>query len=109
VLSRSRHKSEAWRFARYLASPEFQGRHLEFMPVWKEVWGREEARKEDPFLAVKQRQISGLQYRPVHPQYRKISAILQHWISQALRRQVSTADALDEAQAQIDAVAGSPP
>ena len=109
VLSRSRHKAEAWRFARYLASPEFQGRHLEFMPVWKEVWDREEAGKEDPFLAVKQRQISGLQYRPVHPQYRKISAILQHWISQALRRQVSTADALAEAQAQIDTVTGPLP
>jgi multiple sugar transport system substrate-binding protein len=104
VLRGSRHKDAAWRFAQYLASPEFQGRHLEFMPVWKEVWSREEARREDPFLAIKQMQIAGLQYRPVHPQYRKISAILQHWISQALHRQVAPGEALREAQSQVDQV-----
>ncbi|MGA2763029.1 MAG: extracellular solute-binding protein [Spirochaetia bacterium] len=109
VLRRSAHKEAAWRFARYLASPDFQARHLEFMPVWKEVWDREEARREDPFLSIKQAQIAGLQYRPVHPRYREISAILQHWISQALHGQVMPADALREAQAQMDRVTGSLP
>lgn len=79
------------------------------MPVWKEVWGREEAQREDPFLSIKQRQIAGLQYRPVHPRYREISAILQHWISQALRGQVPAAEALREAQTQIDRVTGTAP
>jgi len=109
VLRRSPHKEAAWRFARSLASPDFQARHLEFMPVWKEVWDREEARKLDPFLAIKQRQIDGLQYRPAHPKYRRISGILQHWISQALHRQISPAEALAQAQAQIDEVVGSTP
>jgi multiple sugar transport system substrate-binding protein len=109
VLKGSAHKDAAWRFARYLASPEFQGRHLEFMPVWKEVWDREEARREDPFLSIKQRQIAGLQYRPVHPRYREISGILQHWISQALHRQISPGEALREAQVQVDRVTGSVP
>ncbi len=109
VLSGSAHKAAAWKFAQYLASPDFQSRHLEFMPVWKEVWGREEAQREDPFLSIKQRQIAGLQYRPVHPRYRQISAILQHWISQALRGQVPAAEALREAQTQIDRVTGTAP
>ncbi len=109
VLKGSAHKDSAWRFARYLASPEFQGRHLEFMPVWKEVWEREEARREDPFLAIKQRQIAGLQYRPVHPRYREASAALQHWISQALHGQVPPAEALREAQAQVDRLTGGSP
>jgi len=109
VLHRSPRKEAAWRFARSLASPDFQARHLEFMPVWKEVWDREEARKLDPFLAIKQRQIEGLQYRPAHPRYRAISAILQHWITQALHRQILPAEALALAQAQIDEVVGSTP
>lgn len=108
VLSRSANKGAAWRFAQFLASPDFQSRHLEFMPVWKEVWGREQAQREDPFLSIKQRQIAGLQYRPVHPRYRQISEILQHWISQALHRQVTVEEALKEAQTQIDRVTGAP-
>ncbi|HVP17440.1 MAG TPA: extracellular solute-binding protein [Spirochaetia bacterium] len=109
VLKGSAHREAAWKFATYLASPEFQGRHLEFMPVWKEVWDREEVRKEDPFLSIKQRQIAGLQYRPVHPRYREISAILQHWIAQALHGQISPAEALREAQVQVDRVTGGLP
>lgn len=100
VLQGSRSKDAAWSFARYLASPEFQARHLEFMPVWTEVWNRPEVRREDPYLGIKQRQIMGLQYRPVHPRYREVSGILQHWLSQALRRQVSPHEALLAAQAQ---------
>ncbi|HEY9596007.1 MAG TPA: extracellular solute-binding protein [Spirochaetia bacterium] len=109
VLRGSRHKEAAWRFARSLASADFQGRHLEFMPVWKEVWDREESRKLDPFLSVKELEITGLQYRPVHPRYRQISAVLQHWIAQALRKQVPVAEALAAAQAQVDRIVGSSP
>jgi multiple sugar transport system substrate-binding protein len=109
VLSKSAHKSAAWAFAQYLASPDFQIRHLEFMPAWKEVWDQERAHAEDPFLSMKQMQITGLQYRPVHPRYRSISEILQHWVSQALHGQVTPAEALREAQAQIDKVTGASP
>ncbi len=109
VLSKSTHKNAAWAFAQYLASPEFQAKHLEFMPAWKEVWETEGARAEDPFLSIKQMQITGLQYRPVHPRYRQISEILQHWVSQALHGQVTPAEALREAQAQIDRVTGAAP
>jgi multiple sugar transport system substrate-binding protein len=109
VLSGSAHKEAAWSFARYLASPDFQAAHLEFMPVWTEVWNRPEVKRADPFLAVKQAQILGLQYRPVHPLYRQISSILQHWITQALHRQVSPREALQAAQSQIRAVTGGSP
>ncbi len=109
VLSKSTHKNAAWAFAQYLASPEFQAKHLEFMPAWKEVWETEGARAEDPFLSIKQMQITGLQYRQVHPRYRQISEILQHWVSQALHGQVTPAEALREAQAQIDKVTGAAP
>jgi len=109
VLSGSAHKEASWRFAQYLASPDFQSRHLEFMPVWKEIWRREEAQREDPFLSIKQRQIAGLQYRPAHPRYRQISAILQHWISQTLHGQIPANEALREAQRQIDRVTGTTP
>ncbi|HTO23020.1 MAG TPA: extracellular solute-binding protein [Spirochaetia bacterium] len=109
VLRGSRHKDAAWSFARFLASPEFQAQHLEFMPVWTEVWNRPEVRRADPFLAVKQQQIAGLQYRPVHPRYRQVSAVLQHWLSQALRRQVSPREALQAAQAQVREIAEGPP
>ena len=107
VTSRSRHKESAWKFALYLDSPEFQGRHLEFMPVWKEVWARPSTLRDDPYLPIKQLQIAGLQYRPVHPRYGEISALLQGWIFKALKGTVSPELALREAQKGIDALAGT--
>ncbi len=107
VASSSRAKEAAWRFAEYLASPDFQSRHLEFMPVWRQAWAREEVQRGDPFLETKRRQIAGLAYRPVHPRYRQISQILQHWIAQALRGQVSPREALEAAQAGIEAATGA--
>ncbi len=107
VTSRSRHKESAWRFALYLDSPEFQGRHLEFMPVWKEVWARPSTLRDDPFMSVKQLQIAGLQYRPVHPRYGEISSVLQTWIFKALKGAVSADQALREAQKGIDALTGT--
>jgi multiple sugar transport system substrate-binding protein len=107
VTSRSRHKESAWRFALYLDSPEFQGRHLEFMPVWKEVWARPSTLRDDPYLPVKQLQIAGLQYRPVHPLYGEISTVLQKWIFKALEGAVSPEQALGEAQKSIDALTGT--
>jgi multiple sugar transport system substrate-binding protein len=109
VLSGSAHNQAAWSFARFLASPDFQAKHLEFMPVWTEVWNRPEVKRGDPFLSLKQEQIAGLQYRPVHPRYRQISSILQHWITQALHRQVSPREALQAAQAQVQALTEGTP
>jgi multiple sugar transport system substrate-binding protein len=107
VTTRSRHKESAWRFALYLDSPEFQGRHLEFMPVWKEVWSRPSTLRDDPYLPIKQLQIEGLQYRPVHPLYGEISAVLQRWIFKALQGAVPPEQALREAQKGIDALTGT--
>jgi len=107
VTSRSRHKESAWKFALYLDSPEFQARHLEFMPVWKEVWTRPATLRDDPFMPIKQLQISGLQYRPVHPRYGEISALLQEWIFKALKGGLTPELALREAQKGIDALAGT--
>jgi multiple sugar transport system substrate-binding protein len=106
VMTRSPHKDAAWRFARYLDSPEFQGRHLEFMPAWKNVWDRPGTRRGDPLLSVKQRQVDGLRYRPVHPQYAKVSAVLQRWIYRALCGTATPAEALGEAQRAIDVIVG---
>jgi multiple sugar transport system substrate-binding protein len=109
VMARSVHKDAAWRFARYLDSPEFQGRHLEFMPAWKEVWDWPATRRGDPLLGTKQRQINGLRYRPVHPLYGKISAVLQQWIYRALSGSVAPREALEEAQRGIDVLTGQGP
>jgi multiple sugar transport system substrate-binding protein len=106
VTSRSRHKEAAWRFARYLDSPEFQGRHLEFMPVWKEVWDWPATQRDDPFMSIKQLEIAGLQYRPVHPRYAEISRVLQEWLFKALKGVVPPEQALREAQKGINAITG---
>lgn len=109
VMARSAHKDAAWRFARYLDSPEFQGRHLEFMPAWKEVWDWPGTRRGDPLLSAKQRQIDGLRDRPVHPLYAKISAVLQRWIYRALSGTATPREALEEAQRAIDVLGGRTP
>ncbi len=106
VTARSRHKAAAWRFAQFLDSPEFQGKHLEFMPVWTSVWERPAAQQEDPFLGIKQLQIAGLRYRPVHPLYAEISRLLQQSLFKALQGRASPDQALQEAQAGIEAVMG---
>jgi multiple sugar transport system substrate-binding protein len=104
VTSRSPHKESAWRFARYLDSPEFQGAHLEFMPVWKEIWEMPSTRVNDLYLGIKQQQIAGLQYRPADPRYGEISAAMQKWIFKALQGAVTPEQALREAQKSIDAI-----
>jgi multiple sugar transport system substrate-binding protein len=109
VTSRSQHKDAAWRFARYLDSPEFQGKHLEFMPVWKDVWDWPATRTGDPFMGVKQLQIAGLNYRPVHPRYAEVSRVLQRWLFKALKGLVSPEAALREAQKEINDVTGQQP
>ena len=106
VTSASRHQEAAWRFARFLDSPEFQGSHLEFMPVWKAVWDWPATRQGDPFMAIKQAEVNGLQYRPVHPRYGEVSTVLQRWIAQALQGNASPEVALQQAQRDIDAIVG---
>ncbi len=106
VTSASPHQEAAWRFARFLDSPEFQGSHLEFMPVWKAVWDWPATRQGDPFMAIKQAEVNGLQYRPVHPRYGEVSAVLQQWIARALQGSATPEVALQQAQRGIDAIVG---
>ncbi len=109
VTSHSQHKAAAWRFAQYLDSPEFQGEHLEFMPVWKVVWDWPATRRGDPYMPVKQLEVSGLQYRPAHPRYSQISLVLQQWLARTLRGAVAPEVALEQAQKGINAVSRGAP
>ena len=104
VTRNSEHKDAAWRFIRYLSSPEFQRRHLEEMSVWREVWFEPSTLERDPTIEVKRRQIAGVHHRPIHPDYRRISERLQHWIYEALRGTVEPETALANAQAEIDRI-----
>lgn len=102
VTRNSAHKENAWRFIRYLSSPEFQRRHLAEMSVWREVWFEPSTRERDPNIEVKRRQIAGVHHRPIHPEYRRISERLQYWIYEALRGAVEPETALTNAQEEID-------
>ncbi len=102
VTRNSVHKDKAWQFIRYLSSPEFQRKHLEEMSVWKQVWTEENTLREDPDIELKKRQIIGVHNRPIHPQYREISARLQHWIYEALLGNVEPDEAMENAQRDID-------
>lgn len=107
VTRNSANKSEAWRFIRFLSSPEFQRRHLEEMSVWREVWSEPSTLERDPTIELKRRQIGGVNHRPIHPAYRRISERLQYWIYEALRGAVDPDTALENAQREIDELAGS--
>ena len=102
VTLNSVHKENAWQFIRYLSSPAFQRMHLEEMSVWKQVWTEENTLREDPNIDLKKQQIVRVHNRPIHPQYREISASLQHWIYEALLENVEPNDALENAQQDID-------
>ncbi|HUX11921.1 MAG TPA: extracellular solute-binding protein [Spirochaetia bacterium] len=108
VMSNSRHKDLAWRFASYLSSPEFSRRHLEEMSVWKQVWNEAWTSERDPYLSIKRAELKGVHNRPAEPDYRSISAALQDWIYQALTGKVTSAVALAGAQREIDRVAAMP-
>ncbi len=102
VTRNSLHKKRAWDFIRYLSSPEFQRMHLEEMSVWRQVWAEEKTHYRDPDIELKKKQIVGVHNRPIHPQYRKISASLQNWIYEALLSNVSPEYALNMAQREIN-------
>jgi multiple sugar transport system substrate-binding protein len=102
VTRNSVHKEQAWQFIRYLSSPEFQSMHLEEMSVWQQVWTEETTLRQDPDIQLKKQQIVGVHNRPIHPQYREVSARLQHWIYEALLGNVESATALENAQRDID-------
>ncbi|MEW5814213.1 MAG: extracellular solute-binding protein [Spirochaetota bacterium] len=106
VTRNSGNKRLAWQFIRFLSSPEFQKMHLDEMSVWKQVWSEEKTSLRDPEIALKKAQIIGVHNRPIHPQYRKISASLQEWIYKALLGDVKAEYALSKAQAEIDRIIG---
>jgi hypothetical protein len=76
--------------------------HLEEMSVWRQVWTEENTMREDPDIELKKKQIVQVHNRPIHPQYREVSALLQHWIYEALQRRVEPGRALQNAQRDID-------
>ncbi len=102
VTRNSGHKEKAWEFIRYLSSPSFQRKHLEEMSVWRQVWTEENTLREDPDIQLKRRQIVRVHNRPIHPQYREVSARLQHWIYEALLGNIESDAALEKAQQDID-------
>lgn len=106
VASNSAHKRNAWEFINHLSSPEFQEMHLDEMSVWKEVWLAEATRIKDPDIDLKKKQIIGVNNRPIHPQYRKISSSMQTWLYKALLGEVTAAEALSNAQTEIDQLIG---
>jgi len=107
VTRNSRHKKSAWKFIQFLSSPSFQKKHLEEMSVWKEVWLDPQTQRRDPDINLKRKQILGVHNRPIHPQYRRISAILQNWIYKTLLGEISPEKALARAQHEIDKVTRS--
>ena len=109
VLSGSAHKAAAWKFAQYLASLSSSPGTWSSCRCGKKSGAGRKRRGRTPSCPSSRRQIAGLQYRPVHPRYRQISAILQHWISRPCSGQVPAAEALREAQTQIDRVTGTAP
>ncbi len=108
VTRNSVQKEKAWQFIRYLSSPNFQRMHLAEMSVWKQVWSEENTLQEDPYIDLKKQQIIYVHNRPIHPQYREVSARLQHWIYEALQKNVEAHEALLKAQQEIDRLLGAP-
>ena len=102
VTQNSSRKEDAWRFIRYLASPDFQRQHLDEMSVCREVWQEPGTLVRDPHIDLKRRQILGVHNRPIHPRYREISIRVQHYLSEALLKRMSPGEALEAAQAEID-------
>lgn len=102
VARNSNNKEQAWRFIKYISSPDFQRMHLEEMSIWEEVWSEDRSRNLDPEIEIKRKQILAVHNRPIHPQYRQISMILQDWIYKALLGEVTPEAALNFAQKQIE-------
>ncbi len=106
VLSVSQHKKSAWDFIEFLSRPGFQKKHLDYMSVWKSVWNDRNTLKNDPFIKLKEKQIKEVVSRPVAPDYKRLSSIMQRWIYKALLLDISPREALKCAQREIDAAGG---
>jgi hypothetical protein len=68
------------------------------------LWEKEKIKSEDPYINLKELQLKGVISRPSLPDYIQVSKILQKWIYKALNMDISPADALKNAQKEIDAV-----
>ncbi len=102
VMSGSRQKEQAWEYILYLSSPEFQRRYHDEFPVWKSLWDDATATAEDPYFQIKRQQVATVKSRPVHPDYRNISLILQKWSSRVLRQVVTVDEAILAMQMELD-------
>ena len=80
----------------------FHTQEQQEMSIWEEVWSEDRSRNLDPEIEIKRKQILAVHNRPIHPQYRQISMILQDWIYKALLGEVTPEAALNFAQKQIE-------
>ncbi len=104
VMSNSKNKRRAWEFIDFLASPDFQEKHIDFLPVWEKIWYQKETLKKDPYIWLKRMQFRGINYRPADSEYLRVSKIIQDWIYRALLKEISPEKALLNAQKEINSI-----
>ena len=102
IMSNSAEKDLAWELIKFMTAPEFQGAHLEEMPVWTSVQKDPKTLASDPVMPVKAAEIAAVHHRPKVAAYPEVSSILQRYIHLALEMKMSPKDALDKAAAEIE-------
>lgn len=104
ISAASVHPDLAWQWITFFTSPLVQRAFRYEMPIWTSVQISPDLLMFDPLMPLKRQQLSHVVHRPNLPHYQEASAILQKYLHLALQGLIKPSTALEEAQAEIEAV-----
>lgn len=105
IANRSKNKTQASLFLKHVLSTEGQKILIEtggYLPVKKEIYADATSLKLNPHLNFLKTLMEDGVYRPVHPDYTKISAIITPYFHRALLGEITVDEALAMAQKEVD-------
>lgn len=106
IAKGSKHADEAWKYIEYLSSKDIQKEYAKnALPIWKSLYEDQAVIDTNPeVVAVSKEQYKHLANRPRVPWYGELSTELQVNIQKALLGQISTDDALKQAQEKAEEI-----
>ncbi len=106
IAKGSKHPDEAWKYIEYLSSKDVQKEYAKnALPIWKSLYEDQTVIDTNPeVVAVSKEQYNHLANRPRVPWYGELSTNLQVNIQKALLGQISTDEALNQAQEKAEEI-----
>jgi multiple sugar transport system substrate-binding protein len=106
----SAHADQAWEFTKYMMQPDAQkttALNASLTVTLQSVYDDQDVLQKQPLFAKLKPVLQNALPRPVSPKYTDVSDIMQRHIFQALKKQVSTSDALSGLETDLQKIVTS--